>query len=217
MSDLGGLPANTFTSFTMYPTYFQISKYRRRRLTRKICLYAVLAFELNDAILHFAVKRLEAEENNISRLNIRQRHIVACIFNVHAYADNQCFTNFRFKRSDIAMLCTKSKWPGVRSRKEYFMWRIIALCIILQILNCYEEIWYGTNARIVCTTAVRSLLGTCRAMCGNGWMYTTATSTVSACMSRKVHRSTRWTRLTSWLSNRFHRLYKDYNCTTRRR
>lgn len=75
-------------------TDFQISKCRRRHEIWKRRLYAVLALELDDTIVHFAVKRLRAEEDNIARLELRRRHVHICIFNVNSFLDHQCLTDF---------------------------------------------------------------------------------------------------------------------------
>lgn len=104
MSCLRGSSANPFTTLIMHITDINISNCRRRRQIWNIRVYAVLAFELNNAIPHLAVQRLDAEADNIARLNIGQRHIVAVIFNLNADSVHQNPTDSRFKQSNITIL-----------------------------------------------------------------------------------------------------------------
>lgn len=116
-------------------TDFQISKCRQRMEIWKLRLYAVLALELDDTIVYFAAKRLKAEEENIARLKLRRQHVKVCIFNLNAYSDHQCLTDFRFTRNDIGMLCERFQWPGITSRNEYSVGPITAMCVFLHRLS----------------------------------------------------------------------------------
>lgn len=112
-------------------TNFQISKCRRHREVWKRRLLVALALDFDEVIVHSTVHRLVTEEENISRLKLRRWHVQTCFFNLNAFSDHQCLTDFRFKRADIGMLCTRFHWPGITAWSEYRCNLIAAFCVFL--------------------------------------------------------------------------------------
>lgn len=112
-------------------TDFQVSNWRRKRETWKQRLFFAVVLKLDDAIVQIDVRRVAAEERNIAHLRLRRRHIQACNFNIKRYFEQQYLIEFRFKCTDIAMLCNRFEWPGVKYRNEYCVAPLTRMCVFL--------------------------------------------------------------------------------------
>lgn len=75
--------------------------------------------ELDNAIMHFAARRIKTEEENIVHLKYCKSRDEDCILNLTAYSAKQCHKDIRFNRSDMNMLCEKFEWSVVMSQNEY--------------------------------------------------------------------------------------------------
>lgn len=93
-----------FTSFNTCITKFRISICRRRQEICNLCFYVLLSMKLDDVSVYIAIWWVKAKKWTIDCMKLHQSQCEACIINLKANFDKQCFIYFRFKIRDINML-----------------------------------------------------------------------------------------------------------------
>lgn len=111
---------------------YALNKHRQRRRQWQRRALEALVLNLADVLVLGAMNRAIQEHGNVKKLLTRTKHIVGVTFNINIYSDQECLSEYWFKRADIGVVAFLCDFPGVTSWNGYFCNDITATWIMLQ-------------------------------------------------------------------------------------
>ena len=94
-------------------------------------------------------KRCDIAIKDVNRLRMRKETITGTTFNLNIFSEEQCLTDFRFRKSDIGRVASNIGWNIDRTnRNRYRCDAIVAFCVMMKRLSSactwYElEVCFG--------------------------------------------------------------------------
>jgi len=106
-----------------------VTRLRRKRLM----LQMALSVQCTLPLLIYLLKKVKANRIDLKKINLRTRTTKGITFNVNIYNEASCLRDFRFRSSEIPVICSLFNWDhGKTARSRYRCDPITASCIVLR-------------------------------------------------------------------------------------
>lgn len=133
-----------------------LNKIKKKRKKSRTLILLSLLFKLPLHVTYQCFLRLRSNNNEERIILRRKRHIQINNFNINLYSQEQCLTDFRFLRSDVAKIATICNFTNnSTNRSRYKIDTIAATCVMLRRLSAPSR-WRDLETKFYMSTPVLS-------------------------------------------------------------